>query len=159
MHCSCYFNNPGTESPLTFGKGSEQEMCIDFLYYYPYNANIKPYCTYHPGADFGGTYDGFTKITSADDNGMRAFGINVGTSDDPSCQGGATVEWMKPQTSTPSASDPLTPSASKPLVSSPTPISDGNLPVGTGQSDASVPIAVVSLYCIALVVLIVFAVL
>ena len=134
-------------------------MCIDFLYYYPYNANIKPYCTYHPGADFGGTYDGFTKITSADDNGMRAFGINVGTSDDPSCQGGATVEWMKPQTSTPSASDPLTPSASKPLVSSPTPISDGNLPVGTGQSDASVPIAVVSLYCIALVVLIVFAVL
>jgi hypothetical protein len=47
------------------------------------------------------------------------------------------------------------------LASSPTPISDGNLPEGTvvGQSDASVPMAVVSLYSIALVALIVFAML
>ena len=123
-------------------------MCIDFLYYYPYNANIKKHCTYHSGTDFGGTYDGFTEITSADDNGMRAFGINVGTSDDPSCQGGATVEWSPSTPSTPSPSSKL-------LASSPTPISDE----GTGETNASVSMAVVSLYSIALVALIVFAML
>jgi hypothetical protein len=96
----CYFNNPGTPN-LVFGKGSEQEMCIDFLYYYPYNANIKGHCTFGSGGHFGGTYDGTTKITEASDNGFRAFGINVGTSDDPSCLGGATLEWTKPVPKTP----------------------------------------------------------
>ncbi len=81
----CYFNNPGTQEPLTFGLGSEQEMCIDFLYYYPYNAGIKPHCTFGHGEHFGGIFDGRTIITDKSDPGMRAFGVNVGTEDDPTC--------------------------------------------------------------------------
>jgi dopamine beta-monooxygenase len=86
----CYFKNQASTN-ISFGLGSEQEMCIDFLFYYPYNANIQEHCTLGFGGALGGTYDGSTAITSASDPGMRVFGTDVGTPDDPTCTGGATT--------------------------------------------------------------------
>ena len=31
----CFFDNPGSSS-VPFGQGSNEEMCIDFITYYPY---------------------------------------------------------------------------------------------------------------------------
>jgi hypothetical protein len=99
----------GTDAtPVTFGLGSEQEMCIDFLYYYPYNAAIKTHCTIGHGGHFGGAYDGNTPITSDSDPGMRVFGVNVGTPDDPTCTGGAVVEVPAPTTAAPTTAAPTT---------------------------------------------------
>jgi len=101
----CYFNNKNPASkPLHFGLGSDEEMCIDFLYYYPYNADIKDHCTMPTGAasysgHFGGTYDGTQTITDVSDAGMRVFGVSVGTEDAATCTGGATVEWKNPNLS------------------------------------------------------------
>lgn len=90
----CYFNNDvGTAaSPLKFGLGSDEEMCIDFLYYYPYNANIKQHCTFGHGGNFGGSMDdsGVATTTTAD---FRTFAINAGTASDPTCSStAATLE-------------------------------------------------------------------
>merc|ERR1719498_211698 len=104
----CYYNNPGTQVPLVFGLGSEQEMCIDFLYYYPYNAGIKDHCTFGNSGHFGGTYDGYTVITDKSDPGMRAFGVDVGTEDDPTCVGGASTQLT---VTLPTADGPSSPSA------------------------------------------------
>jgi ABC-type multidrug transport system ATPase subunit len=87
MVTRCYYNNPGTQNPLTFGLGSEQEMCIDFIYYYPYHSQIKQHCTMITGASgydgrFGGYYNGMNTITDDDDPGMRAFGANGGNLED-----------------------------------------------------------------------------
>jgi hypothetical protein len=88
----------GTDaSPVTFGLGSEQEMCIDFLYYYPYSAAIKTHCTIGHDGYFGGAYDGNTLITSDSDPGMRVFGVNAGTT----CTGGAAVEVSASTTAAP----------------------------------------------------------
>ena len=99
----CYYNNPGVQKPLTFGLGSEQEMCIDFLYYYPYTADMQDHCTFGHGGYFGGTFDGSTALPAGetDPNGWRAFGVNAGTSDEPTCTGGATMEWEKKIPTTP----------------------------------------------------------
>ena len=74
----CYYDTK-TKAGVTFGLGSEQEMCIDFLYYYPADASIKEHCTHGSGGVFGGTYDGKTVISDASDPGMRVFGVNTGT--------------------------------------------------------------------------------
>ena len=85
MKTRCYFNNKNPSgTPLYFGQSSDEEMCIDFLYYYPYDAGIKDHCTLPTGATgydgvYGGTYDGTETITDASDPGMRAFGVSVGT--------------------------------------------------------------------------------
>ena len=90
----CYFHNPTTHD-MYFGPGSEEEMCIDFIYYYPIHESIGVnggHCTMpsesiNNYADFGGRFDGRV-ITSQDDDGMRVFGTSVGLADDPSCTGG-----------------------------------------------------------------------
>jgi len=86
MVTRCYYNNPGVQNPLTFGLGSEQEMCIDFIYYYPYHSQMKEHCTMPTGATgydsrFGGYYNGMNAIDS-EDPGMRAFGLDGGMLDD-----------------------------------------------------------------------------
>eukprot|EP00930_Biecheleria_cincta_P083698 TRINITY_DN7321_c1_g1_i8.p1 TRINITY_DN7321_c1_g1~~TRINITY_DN7321_c1_g1_i8.p1 ORF type:complete len:586 (-),score=69.76 TRINITY_DN7321_c1_g1_i8:680-2389(-) len=81
----CYFNNDrsASDTPLTFGLGSDQEMCIDFLYYYPYSPNIATHCD--------SSYDGMVQMSNASDAGFRTFGVDAGTPSDPSCTGGATL--------------------------------------------------------------------
>ena len=124
MKTRCYFDNTKPDNtPLYFGKSSDEEMCIDFLYYYPYNAGIKDHCTMPTGAagysgHFGGTYDGTQTITEASDAGMRVFGVSVGTEDAATCTGGATVEWSKP--STPTTND-AAPSPTTKKVAAPSP--------------------------------------
>jgi hypothetical protein len=115
----CYYNNKvGTDAnPLKFGLGSEQEMCIDFLYYYPYSASIKQHCTFGHGGHYGGSWDGKTAITDDADPGMRVFGTKVGLADDPTCKGGAVFEI--PATTTPTSSSPSPAKMSTPSSPSP----------------------------------------
>ena len=52
----CYYNNP-SNADLKMGKGSDEEMCIDFLYYYPYQPTAgtsnasRPSSTFWPLCD------------------------------------------------------------------------------------------------------------
>jgi len=139
----CYYNNKvGTDAkPLKFGLGSEEEMCIDFLYYYPYSADIKQHCTFGSGGHFGGSWDGKTAITDDADPGMRVFGTKVGLADDPTCKGGAVFEI--PATTTPTSSSPspaktsttTSPSPAKtPTSSSPSPAKTSQPPVADGRA-------------------------
>ena len=49
----CYYNNQVGGS-LAFGLGSDAEMCIDFLYYYPRNDAINEHCGFKSGGSFDG---------------------------------------------------------------------------------------------------------
>ena len=40
---SCSYDTSAQSSPVVWGIGSQNEMCIDFLYYYPAQTNIHPY--------------------------------------------------------------------------------------------------------------------
>ena len=82
----CYFNNVvGTAAkPLKFGRGSDEEMCIDFLWYYPYSAALQHYgCA----LDENGTIP--AAATSSED--FRTFGVDAGTASDPRCDAAATT--------------------------------------------------------------------
>ena len=98
----CYFDNIVGPN-LAFGLGSDQEMCIDFVYYYPVTAGLD-------------TCSGVSGVVSATidfgaDAGIRVFGTAAGTPADPTCVGGGVlsvpgasgVETDAPSTSTASA--------------------------------------------------------
>jgi len=73
LRTRCYYNNPGIEKPLVFGLGSENEMCIDFLYYYP---RLESVGSCNPGQEW--TFHGAENVTSASDpEGMRSFATNA----------------------------------------------------------------------------------
>lgn len=104
----CYFNNKGS-SAVEFGLGSDQEMCIDFIFYYPYleaNKNAlaaTQYCGYE-------AYGQFKKDTKLDlnDDGMRVFGINAGAADDPKCESAENGLWTPPLAPSPVSTGPAT---------------------------------------------------
>ncbi len=68
---------------MAFGQGSDEEMCIDFIFYYPYlqsNSALAPtqYCGFE-------TYGNFEQKTTVTDDGFRVFAVDAGTPDDPTC--------------------------------------------------------------------------
>merc|ERR1719197_2122898 len=85
----CYYDNKkGTN--VKFGLGSDEEMCIDFIFYYPYlesnkgNLTATQYC----GDNAGGS---FVSTATVNDNGIALFGVNP---TDPNCGGGASTQFQ-----------------------------------------------------------------
>ena len=71
---------------IPFGRGSDEEMCIDFITYYPYlepnkdNLAATQYCGFQAYGEFKGS-----NALKVGDDGMRIFGVKAGAADDPKC--------------------------------------------------------------------------
>ena len=105
----CYYNNKG-QADVAFGLGSDEEMCIDFITYYPYlEANKEQLAsTQYCGFVTSGMFKG-TKELNLDDDGMRIFGIDAGAADDPRC------DYLNP--TNPPALDPKDDAKSESMLS------------------------------------------
>jgi len=88
----CYYDNtlPASQ-PLVFGLGSEQEMCTDFIYYYPADPSVVGCAP--------ATMPTAATIDFASDAGSRVFGVAPGTSSASTCTGRG-VSVYTPPTST-----------------------------------------------------------
>jgi len=86
----CYYNNKKS-SNVKFGLGSDEEMCIDFIFYYPYNeSNANLQATQYCGAYAYGSFENNAAM-HINDNGIALFGVNAS---DPNCSGGASTEFQ-----------------------------------------------------------------
>merc|ERR1712032_621056 len=85
----CFFKNPANNK-LKFGFGSDEEMCIDFLLYYPAveNKNAK-WCASETSS--ANAFMNTKVIKSDDDHDARVFGVGAGSPDGDQCKGGAVT--------------------------------------------------------------------
>lgn len=90
---ACFYRNSGNET--VFGRGSADEMCIDFLFYYPKLKTRGPYDMFC-GLTYGFMYAGHpcdgthTRVEDANEvendlGKLRSFGEPDSTSRDWSC--------------------------------------------------------------------------
>ena len=124
----CYFDNIVGPN-LAFGLGSDQEMCIDFVYYYPVTAGLD-------------TCSGVSGVASATidfgaDAGIRVFGTAAGTSADPTCTGGGVLTLD----SASGTAGPQAPPTRAPLTESPVHVGSSSTPTNLpslppGQTNA-----------------------
>ena len=82
---ACYFKNP-PNNKLKFGLSSDEEMCIDFLLYYPAVENTK-FCASESSSS--NAFMTNKVIKSDDDHDARLFGIEAGDGDQ--CKGSAVT--------------------------------------------------------------------
>merc|ERR1719197_1087942 len=110
----CYYNNKNSGN-VKFGLGSDEEMCIDFIFYYPYNSsNANLRATQYCGAlNLGGS---FQKNATVNDNGIALFGVNP---TDPNCSGGASTQFQATAAPTKTTGVPTTSTTATPTTAAP----------------------------------------
>merc|ERR1719181_498074 len=80
----CFFKNP-RNNVLRFGLASEEEMCIDFLLYYPAFDGGE-----HCASEESASNAFMTQtVLAPSDLGARVFGVEAGTPDHDQCTGSA----------------------------------------------------------------------
>mmetsp|Transcript_6179 Transcript_6179/g.9093 ORF Transcript_6179/g.9093 Transcript_6179/m.9093 type:complete len:646 (-) Transcript_6179:522-2459(-) len=127
---TCYFKAGNYD---LFGLGSENEMCINFLGYYPKQFGVDNYCGLAPTNSCLGSYSK-TTLGSLEDTG-REFGTREAISD-PSCPVPSSAPSSMPvgsPTSSPTASPSVAP------VSAPVPSPSSSPVVGSSKSPSLSP--------------------